>query len=297
MKNKLTRDYVLKNFGFSSTKHFTIGNTLTKGIGRNRVLSYSHIGTTSEMLIISEFDEGFKRPPTEDIVLHNYDYDGYLTEERLRNLLDFVNSGNSCLKRILYSTGTRVVKEERFWIESEFDFWGAGLGVGIIVNDEESLGGSYVDVKWPNGKAYQNINELKIYEDMEILTQIKKDNLGFRKIKDTVKSNLTTTIIGSIQNEIKNNPNKDEKEIVYSTLRMFKKNLEKSPSSEDSNIELELINSYLPSMMTFEEVKSFIEYNYNLENYPVKNKLIGTVMKDLKNKAEGKIVSSVIKSL
>lgn len=90
MKNTthpITRDQA-KELGFLEMPHFTIGHSLNYDLGRRRQLSINSIGTPNEMLFISTMEE--HHPSITDVVvLSNYDYDGYLTIEKLRNLIDW----------------------------------------------------------------------------------------------------------------------------------------------------------------------------------------------------------------
>lgn len=79
----------LIQWGFKEMEHYTISNILYLDIGRRRQLSIGALGTPNEMMFIAEFE-------TEDsfsdiICLHNYDYDGFLTKEKLMLLLKFFN--------------------------------------------------------------------------------------------------------------------------------------------------------------------------------------------------------------
>lgn len=131
---------------------------------------------------------------------------------------------------------------------------------------------------------------------MNILDKIKKDNIGFRKTKSIVKATLTTTLLGEIQAESKRVENKevDLDELTLSVIKRFKKNMTPSESSEE---ELSLLESYLPPQMSLEEVKAYIKDNFNLEDYPIKQRLTGEVLKKLGNSTNGKVVSEALKSL
>ena len=74
----------LINLGFVAVPTFTIGNSVTYDLGRNRHLSASCVGTPNEMVCIYKSDEKNYRIIHDIITLHNYDYDGYLTEERVK---------------------------------------------------------------------------------------------------------------------------------------------------------------------------------------------------------------------
>ena len=81
----------LINIGFTCVPHFTVGNNVIYNLGRERHLSASSVGTPNEMLFIVDQSE-----QENVIVLWNYDYDGPLTIEKVKQLLKFFDdeSGN-----------------------------------------------------------------------------------------------------------------------------------------------------------------------------------------------------------
>lgn len=84
----LNKEEILK-LGFKELPHYTVGDSLTYDLGRNRWLSIGDLGNPNEMMFIYECDEEDNRIITDIITLHNYDYDGYLTFEKLYLLLTF----------------------------------------------------------------------------------------------------------------------------------------------------------------------------------------------------------------
>ena len=54
-------------------------------------------------------------------------------------------------------TGDKVIKNPETWIPNEFDEWGRGEGEGEVVATLPDL-----DVKWPAGRCYENIEQLII---------------------------------------------------------------------------------------------------------------------------------------
>lgn len=80
----------LIKIGFQKIPHFTIGDIITYDLGRDRELSASGLGTPNEFLFISSVDNVNKK--VEDVVcLHNYDYDGYLTIEKVEAIINAIN--------------------------------------------------------------------------------------------------------------------------------------------------------------------------------------------------------------
>lgn len=92
---KLTNLYITEEqllyLGFTKLPHFTIGNMKIKDLGRNRYLSIQSLGTPNEMLFICyKGDNNSDFGPSDNIVLHNYDYDGYLTFNQLKKYCTIV---------------------------------------------------------------------------------------------------------------------------------------------------------------------------------------------------------------
>jgi hypothetical protein len=57
-----------------------------------------------------------------------------------------------------FRVGDRVIKNPATWIPNDFDAWGRGQGVGVVVEPPfavEDL--SEVDVCWPNGRCFEAI--------------------------------------------------------------------------------------------------------------------------------------------
>lgn len=80
----MSRDEV-KTLGFKEHDKPTLLRSLFYPLERNRFLSIGSLGTPNEMLFIAD---SFQYPEN-IIVLHNYDYDGYLTSCKLEGLLEF----------------------------------------------------------------------------------------------------------------------------------------------------------------------------------------------------------------
>ena len=54
-------------------------------------------------------------------------------------------------------TGDHVRKNPSTWVQSDFDSWGAGQGIGTVLADEVD---GIVDVRWNGGRCHQHVNEL-----------------------------------------------------------------------------------------------------------------------------------------
>ena len=61
-----------------------------------------------------------------------------------------------------FRVGDRVVRNPATWVASEFDSWGRGVGVGVVVappfaGDDLNL----VDVRWPAGRCFEAVRGLR----------------------------------------------------------------------------------------------------------------------------------------
>lgn len=85
LNNMLIKDDLL-NIEFKELPHYTVMGSVIYDLGRKRHLSVGCVGTPNEMVFICQVDNKIKEKITDLICIHNYDYDGYLTIEKL-NLL------------------------------------------------------------------------------------------------------------------------------------------------------------------------------------------------------------------
>ena len=60
----------------------------------------------------------------------------------------------------MFKIGDKVVKNPETWIVSEFDAWGRGEGIGVVVEPLIPLDADTVDVRWPAGRCFENVKEL-----------------------------------------------------------------------------------------------------------------------------------------
>ena len=127
--------------------------------------------------------------------------------------------------------------------------------------------------------------------------KLKQDLKESMKIKNMDRVNAIRVIMGEFPrlNKLAGElPTDDE---VLKILKGLKKNeelvLEKSHKTD--SVYLDVIESYLPKMMSKEEIKAFI-ISSGIDTNSGENtgQLTGRVMKDLKGKAEGSLVKEVL---
>lgn len=84
-------DYI--RLGFAPLQHYTVADALLYQLGRNRHLSAGCVGTPNEMIWICQMDDKDTRKCEDLVCLHNYDYDGYMTEDKLQLLIKALSGG------------------------------------------------------------------------------------------------------------------------------------------------------------------------------------------------------------
>jgi hypothetical protein len=57
--------------------------------------------------------------------------------------------------------GDYVVKIPAVWPPNEFDAWGCGEGVGLVLPDQPDADIGLVDVQWAGGRATHRVEELR----------------------------------------------------------------------------------------------------------------------------------------
>lgn len=129
---------------------------------------------------------------------------------------------------------------------------------------------------------------------MKLKERVNADYIKAFKEKNTVVKNLLSVVKGEIQNAEKA-PGSDESisdEGVVKILNKIAKSL-KEVNNEQSKIELDFIDGYLPKQMTKEEITAKVT---ELVNSGVTN--IGAIMKEFASlPADKKVVSETLKEI
>lgn len=68
---------------------------------------------------------------------------------------------------MLIKIGDKVKKNPKTWKTNEFDYWGRGEGIGVVVEPPFPLDDEGVDVVWPNGRCFEDIKQLIKVEDAD----------------------------------------------------------------------------------------------------------------------------------
>ena len=83
---QLTKKLALE-LGFEKVPHYTVAGNMILNLGRRRFLSIGDIATPNEMMVLKEMDYDNPNKVLDCVVLHNYDYDGYLSVHKLQNII------------------------------------------------------------------------------------------------------------------------------------------------------------------------------------------------------------------
>ena len=126
----------------------------------------------------------------------------------------------------------------------------------------------------------------------KILNQIKTDNLSARKNRETDKVSSLTTLISEIE-MIAKNANREVVDLdVIESIKKTVKNLDvmiqsvKEDVKDRYIVEKEILLSYLPNQMTFDEIKN--EMSSMISDLKLEgSKSIGILMKTFKEKFNG----------
>lgn len=118
------------------------------------------------------------------------------------------------------------------------------------------------------------------------------------KLKDGERSNAIRMILAEVP---RLNKKKDEKvteedinKIVNKLIKSELMVLEYSGVDESKSEYLNILKSFVPKMMSEQEIKNYVLDNIDISTYNNKMQAMGTIMKELKGKADGNTVKKVL---
>lgn len=59
-----------------------------------------------------------------------------------------------------FKIGDRVIKNEETWKPNDFDGWGRGVGIGVVVEPPYEMYDYEVDVRWEGGRCFEMVEQL-----------------------------------------------------------------------------------------------------------------------------------------
>lgn len=121
------------------------------------------------------------------------------------------------------------------------------------------------------------------------------------KLKNAERSNAIRMILAEVP---RLNKKKDEKvteedinRIVNKLIKSELTVLEYSGVDESKSEYLSILKSFVPAMMAEKEIKDWVLDNVDLSAYNNKMQAMGTIMKELKGKANGNLVKKVLQNI
>lgn len=139
--------------------------------------------------------------------------------------------------------------------------------------------------------------------------QLRKDMVAAMKAKDKVRKDAISSMIAAVKQVAIDEGNRDNitEELVDRVLiKELKTAKEQVDTCPDERAELkkeymanyEIVKEYAPSMMSAEEIKSFITNKFK-DAVASKNKgeIMKLVMPELKGKADGKVINQIVGEL
>lgn len=145
---------------------------------------------------------------------------------------------------------------------------------------------------------------------MSLLETLRKDMISATKAGDSEKSQVLKMVLATVKNEqIVAQKELEEKEVekilrkeskkIEDSISQYKK-MERGDLVEKEKKDLEIINNYLPELMSEDKVEEVVKVK--IEELGAKDmrdmgRVMGVVMKELDGKADGKTVKDIVQEL
>ena len=146
---------------------------------------------------------------------------------------------------------------------------------------------------------------------MSLHQDIKKQMVEAMKAKDTLRLNVIRGLLASFINEAVLKKRKPDEElsdeevlsVIGRAVKQRKDSIEQFTKGGRADLagieksELEILETYLPTQMSRDEIMVYVrekQSELGMNNPADKNKFMGTVMKELKGKADGTVMKDVI---
>jgi uncharacterized protein YqeY len=132
---------------------------------------------------------------------------------------------------------------------------------------------------------------------MGLFETIKKDLASALKAKDEVKKDALRVILGELGRLDNKKPNDDEILKVIKKLAKAEKETLQHQGQSDSSPYLEVIESYLPSMASAEEITAWIKANIDFSQYKNKMQAMRDIMQHFGSQADGNAVKKILQQM
>jgi uncharacterized protein YqeY len=141
------------------------------------------------------------------------------------------------------------------------------------------------------------------------MEQLQKDMVTAMKARDKIRKDAISSLVSAVKKVAIDEGCRDDIQeelvdrVILKEMKLVKEQIDTCP---DERVELkasyqatyDIIKEYAPSMMSEEEVRSYILSNFS-DAVATKNKgqIMKSVMVDLKGKADGKVINQVVGDL
>ena len=132
---------------------------------------------------------------------------------------------------------------------------------------------------------------------MRLQAQIKKDLTIAMKEKKEGKKEVLRVILGELgRSEKKELPDDDVIKVLKKLIKSEKELLERK--QDDSNSEfINIIENYLPKMVTNDEIKTWIAHHVDFSEFKTKMQAMGLIMKHFGPAADGNSVKKILQEM
>lgn len=128
---------------------------------------------------------------------------------------------------------------------------------------------------------------------MNIFAKIQAELKTAIKTGDSARRDALRVILGEFQRQATKDI--DDKLAVKIISKLAKSEKERlGYTGEATSAFLEVAESFLPRMMSEEEIRTWIKKNIDLSQYKSPLQAMGTIMKELSGKADGNLVKKVL---
>lgn len=146
---------------------------------------------------------------------------------------------------------------------------------------------------------------------MTLHQDIREEMRGALKAKETLRLNVLRGLLSAFTNEAvakKRKPDEESSDedalaIISRAVKQRRDSIEQFENGGRKDLadaekeELKILETYLPIQMTREEVEAYVRSRQGELSMALpeeKNKFMGTIMKELKGKTDGKVVKEII---
>ncbi len=144
---------------------------------------------------------------------------------------------------------------------------------------------------------------------MSLVDTLRKDMFEAKRNGDDKSSSILSIVLADISNaKISKGDELSEEEVIDVVRKEAKKLKEafelytssgRNDLAEVEKFQLDVIERYLPKLMSEEEIKAFVQDKIAELSLPVNDlgKLMGLIMPQLKGKADGALVNKVVREI